>query len=154
MLSYESVYALRTKPRTFYIIRQLQLATIARLDGALCEFDITPAQYTVLSLSYHSDVAPSSAELSRRVGISAQAMNETIAALGGKDLIERRSMPDHRRILRIFLTPSGLAILKRCDEAVDKVEARFVSALTRAEHIQFRELSKRLLHDADLINLP
>jgi DNA-binding MarR family transcriptional regulator len=128
-----------------YLLRQAQLACYGKLEPSLTEFGLTPAQYTVLSLANRPAPGPSSAELSRRLGVTAQAMNEVIAALERKQLIERSEAPENRRILRIALTRGGTALLARCDAAVDRVEAGFLEALSAAELQALRKGLVKLL---------
>ncbi|MFT8243789.1 MarR family winged helix-turn-helix transcriptional regulator [Roseomonas sp. BN140053] len=146
--------------RTMYLLRQAQLASYARLEAALAGFGLTPTQYTALSLSDRpgeggeeraegqAGSGPSSAELARRLGVTAQAMNEMIAALERKGLIRRREAAENRRILRISLTAEGTALLARCDAVVDGVEQEFLGVLAGGELDALRGTLVRLVRVA------
>jgi DNA-binding MarR family transcriptional regulator len=117
-----------TAPRTIYLVKMLDIAVRAGLEQRLQEFQLTGAQYTVLSLLSTRDNL-SSADLSRRFLVTPQSMNEMITALERKGLVSRQEDEGNRRILRVKLTPHGQAILKKCDKQVDSLEAEFFGAL-------------------------
>jgi DNA-binding MarR family transcriptional regulator len=117
-----------TAPRTIYLVKMLDIAVRAGLEPRLQEFQLTGAQYTVLSLLSTRDNL-SSADLSRRFLVTPQSMNEMIMALERKGLVSRQEDEGNRRILRVKLTPHGQAILKKCDKQVDSLEAELFGAL-------------------------
>jgi DNA-binding MarR family transcriptional regulator len=117
-----------TAPRTIYLVKMLDIAVRAGLEQRLQEFQLTGAQYTVLSLLSTRDNL-SSADLSRRFLVTPQSMNEMIMALERKGLVSRQEDEGNRRILRVKLTPHGQAILKKCDKQVDSLEAEFFGTL-------------------------
>jgi DNA-binding MarR family transcriptional regulator len=115
--------------RISYLVKQLERATRAQLDAIVGVHGITALQYTALSvLARHP--AMSSAQLSRRSFVSAQAGNEIIGVLERKGLIGRTPDPANRRILRVRLTDDGLRVLAACDRDVDEMEARMLGPLT------------------------
>ncbi len=132
-------------PRRFYIIKQLQHVIYQRLDEAMRRRGLTPTQYMVLSLSNRRGEPPSSAQLARRARISAQSMNEIIAALEGKSLIIRHEDPERRRILRVSLTREGKAVLLACEKDVDALEEGFFAALSPGEDALLREMLGKIL---------
>src|SRR5215468_11011657 len=91
---------------TTYLLKRTELAVRACVEVALMQFDLTPNQFLLLvRLDYEG--GQSSAQLARAVGIRPQSMNETVAPLEQKGLIQRQESPEHRRILQITLTPAG-----------------------------------------------
>ncbi len=130
------------------MIKQLERASYQLLDDALRRHGLTPSQYMVLSLSHGGGTGRSSAELARRARMSAQAMNELIAALEAKGLIQRAEDPDHRRILRVRLTRPGVSLLRLCEAEVDAIEAEFFAALSPGENALLRELLGKILQPA------
>ena len=109
------------KPRTIFLLRLLQLNIYNMLAERLEKFETKPIQYMVLSI-LASRGSWSTAELARRFHIAPQSMNEVVASLRKKKLIERRESAEHRRILHIRLTASGMRLLAKCDKAVDRIE--------------------------------
>jgi DNA-binding MarR family transcriptional regulator len=128
-----------TQPRITYLIRRAQLIVYAQLTECLRDYNLTPMQYLLLSLSRRGR-GLSSADLARRFAVSPQSMNEVITALQGKRLITRRRATEHRRILRISLTPAGESLLRDCDLRVDSLERSLFAALSPAEKRTLRNL--------------
>jgi DNA-binding MarR family transcriptional regulator len=116
----------------------------AEMVERLKAFDLTPAQYLVLSLS-NSEEGPSSADLARRSQITPQSMNEIIAALDGKALIRRREDPDNRRILRVIVTKDGAKLLADCNKQIDRMESEIFRCLSERELATFRTLHTKVL---------
>ena len=137
-----------TQPRLAYLIRRAQLVVYARLTECLRERNLTPMQYLLLSLSRRGH-GMSSADLARRFAVSPQSMNEVITALEGKRLITRRRSAEHRRILRISLTPAGENLLRDCDLRVDSLERSLFAALSSTEKRAFRKLLTTFITSAE-----
>jgi DNA-binding MarR family transcriptional regulator len=123
---------MRKSARTSYLIRQAQLLTYVYIADCLREYGLTPMQYMLLSFSRRDDEL-SSADLARRFAVTPQSMNEVIATLQRKRLLMRKEAAEHRRILRISLTPEGSQLLKKCDRKVDAVERRLFGGLSGSE---------------------
>jgi DNA-binding MarR family transcriptional regulator len=111
-----------------YLIKRLELAVRSQLDTVTQVHGLTTPQYAALS-SLVLDPGLSSAALARMSFVSAQAMNEMVALLEAKHLITRRPEPGHGKIRQIFITEHGERVLRACEEAVDIVESRMLSAL-------------------------
>jgi DNA-binding MarR family transcriptional regulator len=75
----------------------------------------------------------SNAELSRRIGVTPQAVHTVVLALEKRALIERHPDPHHGRIARFTLTGGGGELLERYDVIADEVERRAVGDLSAAE---------------------
>jgi DNA-binding MarR family transcriptional regulator len=123
---------MREPPLTTYLIRRVQLLITRNLTDCLRDYNVTPAQYLMLSLSRRGGEM-SSASLARLFTISPQSMNEMIAGLEKKKLIARTVAGEKRRTLQIKLTPEGAKLLKACDRAVDRMEKHLFSSLSAAE---------------------
>lgn len=130
--------------RTIYLVRQLQLAIYARLEEVLRAHQLTPIQYTVLSILCGRQ-GLSSADLARRFSVTPQSMNELVAVLERKGLILRQEAPENRRVLRVSPTAEGKRLLARCDRLADGLEAEFFADLGRAELAAFRGTLAKLL---------
>ncbi|MGH7034796.1 MAG: MarR family winged helix-turn-helix transcriptional regulator [Stellaceae bacterium] len=132
------------RPRTIFLLRLLQLNIYNLLVERLAEFELTPIQYMVLSISGGRD-SWSTADLARRFHIAPQSMNEVVATLRKQKLIERHKSPLHRRILYIRLTASGTRVLEKCDKAVDGIERDAFREFAREDIAVFRELMTKAL---------
>ena len=101
--------------RIFYAMRQ-------RSEDALRPHNLTPMQFTILN-SLKTWEGLSSAELSRRFGVTPQTMGEMIGNLERRALIARVQDPANRRALKLSLTGAGERLLDACEAAMQGVEA-------------------------------
>jgi DNA-binding MarR family transcriptional regulator len=128
-------------PRAIYFLNQTSHAVRSRFELALAPLQMTPIQYTVLSVIGARD-GLSSAELSRRFFVTPQTMNELIAGLQRRKLIVRKEDPGNRRILRMSLTGEGKRMVGACDTAADAIERDVFSFLPQETYEQFRDLCR------------
>ena len=101
--------------RIFYVMRQ-------RSEDTLKPHNLTPMQFTILH-SLKAWDGLSSAELSRRFGVTPQTMGEMIGNLERRALIARVQDPANRRALKLSLTAAGGRLLDLCEAAMQGVEA-------------------------------
>jgi DNA-binding MarR family transcriptional regulator len=133
-------------PRTSYFIRQIQLRIYANLAEQLKEFELTPAQYMVLSLS-SGQAERSSADLARRAQMTPQSMNELTAPLFRKGFVKRRPHPEDSRVLLLSLTKAGQRLLARCDKLMDQVEEDIFGCLDRQHLTSLRSALSMVLSE-------
>lgn len=119
-------------PRTFFQVMQAELLVRRRIETCLQAEKMTPGQYSALSLLGWRE-PESSADMARRLGISAQSMGEQIKLLEAKGLIERQVSSENRRVAFVRRTELGKKVLARCERLVDKAEEEFFSSLTSSE---------------------
>ena len=112
-----------------FLLVQAWHAVIAAMDAALRPHDLTSPQYGVLSVLAR-DPGLSGADLARAVNTTPQAMNEVLATLERKHLIERRPHPTHGRILQATLTDEGQRRLQAANPAVRALEAAIEDRFT------------------------
>ena len=124
--------------RIFYAMRQ-------KSEDALRPHNLTPMQFTILS-SLRRWRGLSSAELSRRFGVTPQTMGEMIGNLERRALIARVQDPTNRRALRLSLTTPGEHMLDVCETAMQAVEAHMFEEMSARD---LDALRQRLigLHD-------
>jgi DNA-binding MarR family transcriptional regulator len=101
--------------RIFYAMRQ-------KSEDALKPQNLTPMQFTIQN-SLRTWDGLSSAELSRRFGVTPQTMGEMIGNLERRALIDRVQDPANRRALKLSLTAAGGRLLDACESAMQAVEA-------------------------------
>jgi DNA-binding MarR family transcriptional regulator len=118
-------------PRVSYLVKWLERGLRLGLDEALAPHAISTPEYTALSVLRERD-GLSSAQLARRVFVTAQAMNQIVIRLEKKGLIQRHEATQGRT-MGATLTAKGAALLVRCDEATLSVEERVLACLSRAE---------------------
>ena len=124
-------------PLLLYVVKQLELATRARLDAVLKESGVTALQYTALSVLERRPTM-SAADLARASFVRAQSAADLIGALERRGLIERRTDPDNRRRMLISLTTEGRAFLDAYDPRVEELEEQMLAELGPKDRESFR----------------
>lgn len=131
-------------PRTVYLINEVNLAVRARMERALREFELTVAQYTVMSQLVQPPKdgrdGVSSAKIARARRVSPQSINELIVGLELRGLVARLGDPDNRRELLVSLTRTGRDKLTACDAVIDKVERELFTDLDAETHKRLRDV--------------
>jgi DNA-binding MarR family transcriptional regulator len=126
------------EPTLLYVMKQVELAVRAQLDGLLKPSGITALQYTALTvLERRTDV--SSAELARNSFVTTQTMADMVTALLGRGLISRHRDQTNRRRLKLRLTAAGRELLDRHRDDVADLEARMLSHLTPQQAAHLRD---------------
>jgi DNA-binding MarR family transcriptional regulator len=117
------------RPRLTYLIGRLERAVRKRIIEAVKPFQLSVAQYTVLSV-LNTRGQLSNAQLASRAFITPQAMNEVVQLLEARKLVTRRPDPSHGRIVQLAVTPRGLQTLRECDAAVRALEKSMLADLS------------------------
>ena len=86
--------------------------------------DIHPALVHVLAELYQQDGQHASV-LARAIGRQATSFTPLLDKLEGAGYIERRSDPEDRRAIRIYLKPMGIALKPHIQKALGKLEAEY-----------------------------
>jgi DNA-binding MarR family transcriptional regulator len=118
-----------TNARVGYLIYRLERRLRARIDQAVRAYGVTATEFVTLSVLRERD-GLSCAQLARLAFVTPQAMNLVVSALERRGLVERQPDPEHRRVLRASVTPTGLETLDRCDEAMDGIESDMLADLS------------------------
>jgi DNA-binding MarR family transcriptional regulator len=115
--------------RVGYELKRAQQAFCVAVDDALRQVGLSNAQYAVLAI-LEDEGALSGAELARRLFVTPQTMNQLVAGLETRALIERTAHPFHGRILQTSLTNRGRSLLAEAHQRVRAIEARMVAGLS------------------------
>jgi DNA-binding MarR family transcriptional regulator len=113
--------------RTYDRLRALE-------DSLFSSHELTAQQYNALRLlrGVSPGTLPTLA-LAERLVSRAPDITRLLDKLAERGLIERQRPPDNRRIVRIGITPAGLALLEKLDEPVRDCHARQLGHLKPAE---------------------
>lgn len=134
------------EPRLTYLVKRLESAVRQSLDAVLQAHGLTTPQYAALSiLGRHPGL--SSAQLARRSFVTPQSMQVMVAMFVRTGLVGRRPDPENQRILRIFLTDEGRAVLSRSQDAADQIERSMLAGLTSAHIANFSETLQTCVHN-------
>lgn len=131
--------------RTTYLIKLLETETRLIMDSVLRIHGFTTTQYTAMSIIENTRTPHSSASLARRLRITPQSANETVASLYAKKLVLKKPDPDVPRAKLITLSAKGRAALSELDREVDKAEARMLAVLSDDEIETFRLQLRRIV---------
>jgi len=118
----------RVAPRISYVIGRVDRALRREIAALVAPHGLTVPQYTALSI-LRDRAGLSNAQLARRTFVTPQSMNEVIAALERDGFVARSPAANHGRVLETAVTEGGLAVLARCDEAVNEMENRMLADL-------------------------
>lgn len=125
------------EPTLMYVMKQVELASRARLDELFRPIGMTALQYTALTvLERHPDM--SSAQLARNSFVTTQTMADMVTALGERGLIERHRDAADRRRLVLALTGNGRALLRRYRGKVAALERQMLAGLTGEQVSELR----------------
>ncbi|HBS83945.1 MarR family winged helix-turn-helix transcriptional regulator [Vreelandella alkaliphila] len=118
--------------RIGYLIKGVQQAIRHRMDNELRHLNLSTSQYAALSALERSDQL-SNAEMARACFVTPQTMQQLVKGLEYEEWIERRSHPDHGRIIQTRLTASGRAVLDQAHCLVEAIEETMVKGLSQPE---------------------
>jgi DNA-binding MarR family transcriptional regulator len=115
-----------------YLVRQASVAVRAAMEKALAELEITPPQFSVLTMIV-AYPGVSGADLARLTFLTPQTINVIVRNLEKMGAITKAADAEHGRILRLAATARGRALLKRCRARVTTVEDRLGGLVGRDE---------------------
>jgi DNA-binding MarR family transcriptional regulator len=137
MASREDEIVSDTVPSTIYLLNQTGQALRSRLESQFRGLNMTGIQFTILGLlDRYSGL--SSAELARRFFVTPQTMNQIVAGMLKRGLIERSTSEDNRRILHMTLSPAGRETLKQGTAIAEQVETEAMKWMAPEAHAQLR----------------
>lgn len=131
-----------------YLVKRLQQQIRAAMDDRLSRHGVSMATYAALAVLEH-EPGLSNAELARRCFVTPQTMNAVIKGLGDTGIVERRSHPDHGRILQTRLTDRGRDLIATCHQEVDAVHTRMLAALNATEQALLTDFITRCVEALD-----
>jgi len=110
-----------------FALKQAQQALRTRMDAELRQIGLTTPQYAVLA---YLKVEPgaSNAALARQAFITPQTMQAILVTLDKAGFIRRTPHPDHGRVQKTELTPTGDRALAAASAIVAEAEKRLVDA--------------------------
>jgi DNA-binding MarR family transcriptional regulator len=104
-----------------YLVRQASVAVRAAMEKALADLEITPPQFSVLTMIV-AYPGVSGAALARLTFLTPQTINVIVRNLEKAGALAKTADRAHGRILQLTATAKGQALLKRCRSRVMEVE--------------------------------
>ncbi|MFT4095994.1 MAG: MarR family transcriptional regulator [Rhodoblastus sp.] len=133
------------RARTIFLSKLLETEIRLELDLILRKLGYTTTQYTMMSVIENARLPYSSAGLARRLRITPQSANETVASLDRHRLLLKKPDPNNGRALLLSLSAKGRNVLSKLDAQIDEAEARLFSVLSEEELRLFREQLRRIV---------
>ncbi|KMN32202.1 MarR family transcriptional regulator [Chromobacterium sp. LK1] len=123
--------------RLGYLLRQAAAAHRLRMERALADLDITPPQFTVLTM-LASYPGCSNADIARIAVLTAPTVTVIVGNLEARGAVTRRRHAEHGRILHIDVSAQGLALLERCRERVHALDEALLAGFAEEEEAAVR----------------
>jgi DNA-binding MarR family transcriptional regulator len=127
-----------------YLLNRLRTELLSAIDRELDPFDVTSAQYIIMSQLAYS-LAESASGLCKGIAYDPGAMTRMIDRLEAKRLIRRVRSPEDRRAVKLELTDEGKALFPKMRIKVIAVLNRFLRDFTKSEARQLESLLQRML---------
>jgi MarR family transcriptional regulator, lower aerobic nicotinate degradation pathway regulator len=142
-LTMDAVYS---KPG--YLFRRMQQIAVAIFVEECRAYDLTPVQYAALvAIGTHPGI--DATRLSAVIAFDRSTLGNVIERLEAKQLIERKPSREDRRVKLLYLTETGVALLRDIMPSVDRAQARMLQPLKPADR---RTLMALLTQLVDLNN--
>jgi DNA-binding MarR family transcriptional regulator len=135
--------------------RLSQLMNLMRreVETRMAAHDLTDAQWKPLWL-VHSGLADTGQALARLLDVDAGAVTRSLDRLETKGLIERLRSETDRRVVRLRLTPAGLAAVAQVPPVLAEVNNDFLRGFDEAEWRQLLALIARLIANGQALQTP
>ncbi len=124
--------------RVGYELKRVHHGLRSRMDGELRGLGLTTPQYAAMSV-LKDFPGISGAELARRSFVTAQTMNQILANLEKRNLVEKCPHPEHGRVLQAYLTEQGEALTVNAHREVEGIEERMLERLGEEEREKLLE---------------
>ncbi|MDP8983636.1 MAG: MarR family transcriptional regulator [Pseudomonadota bacterium] len=135
------------------LIAQLRIAVIAGVNEEFlgCEdiasLEVTAAQFAILR-NVLKGSAQSACELCKSMDYDRGAMSRMIDRLEAKQLVRRIPLAHTRRSVALEVTDAGKAAFPKMEACLDRVVARLLKGITRAQVREMETMLKRMLANA------
>jgi DNA-binding MarR family transcriptional regulator len=130
----ERAVGLFTRPG--FLVRRLHQIYVSIYLKECEAFGTTPVQSSVMQVLL---VQPGldQAALAAEIGVDRTTTSNVLSRLEKRGLVYREADPKDRRLRRVFLTPTGEAMLGEMQDALDRAHARLIAPLKPEEKEAF-----------------
>jgi DNA-binding MarR family transcriptional regulator len=127
-----------------YLFRRMQQIAVAIFMEECRSFDLTPVQYAALvAIRTHPGI--DATRLSAVIAFDRSTLGNVIERLEAKELIERKPAAQDKRVKLLYLTKSGVALLRDIMPAVDRAQVRMLQPLKAADRKLLMALLSQLV---------
>jgi MarR family transcriptional regulator, lower aerobic nicotinate degradation pathway regulator len=111
-----------------YLFRRMQQIAVAIFMEECRAYDLTPVQYAAL-IAIRTHPGIDATRLSAVIAFDRSTLGSVIERLQAKQLIERKSAAEDKRVKLLHLTRSGATLLRDIMPSVDRAQARILQPL-------------------------
>ena len=129
-----------------FLISQMATQYKVEIERELKELDLHSGQIFVLIELWKTD-GLSQIEISLNLKISPPAINKMVKSLARNGFVISSPCPKDGRVVRVFLTPKGVAIRPKVEEKWRKLEESLVGNLTTTEQLVLSQLFGKLVEN-------
>lgn len=129
---------------TLWHLKQAWYFALTAVNEAISRHGVSTAQIGVLR-QLAIEPGLSGAELARRLLITPQGVQLAVKSLEERGLVERRTDPQHARILQVFLTDQGRKVAHAAISEAIAAHAAVFDVLTPDEQRTLRDLLARVV---------
>jgi MarR family transcriptional regulator, lower aerobic nicotinate degradation pathway regulator len=132
----QTVFARDLAQRPGFFIRRLHQIHLALFVEECAGFDITPVQYSVMSVIVQRP-GLDQAQISEEAGVDRATLANVVARLEAAGLLKRITSRLDRRQKLLTLTARGKTVLGRMHEPVTRAHSRTIAALEPEDRAAF-----------------
>jgi DNA-binding MarR family transcriptional regulator len=127
-----------------YLFRRMQQIAVALFVEECKEYDLTPVQYASM-VAIHTHPGIDATRLSAVIAFDRSTLGSVLERLQTKSLIERRPAHEDKRVKLLYLTKSGVALLRDIKPSVERAQARMLQPLDPADRKKLLALLTQLV---------
>jgi MarR family transcriptional regulator, lower aerobic nicotinate degradation pathway regulator len=127
-----------------YLFRRMQQIAVALFIEECRAFELTPVQYAAL-VAIHTHAGIDATRLSAVIAFDRSTLGSVIERLQAKNYIERKPAPEDKRVKLLYLTKTGVGLLRDIMPAVDRAQARMLQPLKPADRKTLLTLLEQLV---------
>ena len=130
-----------------YVLRRAQLVVFQDFFATFAPFDISPAQFSVLTVIERNPGLTQS-QVSAALGIKRTNFVGLLNELETRGLAERRQVAGDKRSYALYLTPEGTALMRRLRPVLKAHESRMVGLVAEDGRDRLVELLQGIVDGA------
>ena len=127
-----------------YLFRRMQQIAVALFVEECKAYDLTPVQYAAM-VAIHTHPGIDATRLSAVIAFDRSTLGSVIERLQIKSLIERKPASEDKRVKLLYLTKSGVALLRDIKPSVERAQARMLQPLDPADRKKLMALLTQLV---------
>jgi DNA-binding MarR family transcriptional regulator len=117
-----------------YLIAQIATFYKVEIEKKLNEINLHAGQIFILFELWKTD-GMSQIEIASSLKLSPPTINKMVKSLLKSDFVVSAGCPKDGRVIRVFLTPKGVAIRPQVEEIWRKIEGKLVANFTATEQL-------------------